>query len=228
MNQTYESLFTGDYLAGLIEGDGMINKNQIIIIFSMNHLAAAKQCAQQFNGKVSKSYKSRSWRVVFSNLTAPNQILTLTQNKWVGKAKIDQIKKHLWHRRLSLKLETKPLSLNNAWLTGFCDADGCFDISIRHCKTCKTQFRVDLRLHFSQKQSFLLTQIQTCLTVKSISQNARHARLYVNGQKRLNHLVKPYFEAFPPRARRFEFCLWLRALELVNQKAHLTQSGLNK
>lgn len=83
MNQTYESLLTGDYLAvSGIEGDGMINEKQIIIIFSMSHLAAAKQIAQKFGGTVNKSYKSRSWRVVFSNLKSLSQILTLTQNKW--------------------------------------------------------------------------------------------------------------------------------------------------
>ena len=131
MNQTYESLLTGDYLAGLIEGDGMINEKQIIIIFSISHLAAAKQIAQKFGGTVNKSYKSRSWRVVFSNL-------------------------------------------------------------------------------------------------KSITQSALDARLYIQGQKLLNQQIKPYFDAFPPLARRFEFGLWCRALELVNQKAHLTPCGLNK
>lgn len=144
------------------------------------------------------------------------------------KAKLSQVKKHNWHRRLGLTLETKPLCLNNAWLTGFCDADGCFDLCIRHCKTCKTGFRVDLRLNFSQKQNFLLTEIQKRLNLKSITQSARDARLYIQGQKRLNQQIKPYFDAFPPLARRFELGLWCRALELVNQKAHLTPCGLNK
>ena len=70
----------GYYLAGLIQGDGMINKNQIIIIFSSGHLTAAKQCARMFNGHDSKSTHARSWRLVFSKFESIKKSLLLTQD----------------------------------------------------------------------------------------------------------------------------------------------------
>lgn len=153
----------------------------------------------------------------------------MTQDKWVGNHKKHPIQTHGWANKHGLNLKNQTLTLNNQWYQKrFRDADGCFDISLTACKTCKHKVRVELRLTFSQKQSFLLNQISSCFDVKTISVNSRDARCYVTGQHRLNTCVKPYFTRHSPVARRVEYGLWLRALNLVNQKAHLTMSSLDQ
>jgi LAGLIDADG endonuclease len=57
----------------------------------------------------------------------------------------------------------QPLSLNHFWLSGFTDADGCFNIYVRNSKSAQWGKRTEIRLIWSQKNVILRKAIQGAL-----------------------------------------------------------------
>lgn len=126
----------------------------------------------------------------------------------------------------------KKCSLNNAWLSGFIDADGCFSIVMRKCNTSRTGLRVDLRLTIAQKEPALLTQIQALFDApkpyRSKNSQTPHSRLTLSGYKRLPSVIT-YFDRYPPLGRKLtHYRMFRRCFRLMQLKKHLTEPGLIK
>lgn len=153
MNLTTKQVFNmseadfGDYLAGLIEGDGHINQHQIIIIFHGTHGDVAKKLKLVLGGSVTKG-PTQSWRYVLSHKAGLDRVLKLTRSRWIGPFKTNQILHHNLEQAYDFALSHQTLTATkpNFWHVGFTDADGCFDIQIRRCQSSRLKLRVDLRL----------------------------------------------------------------------------------
>lgn len=156
------------YLAGLIEGDGHVTTRQIIILFNGSHFDGAQKLQNLLGGSLTKIKTAYAWRYVISRMDTLSYVLKATSKQWVGPFKTYQIEKHGLIQRYGLRLQHQTLTLTNAWIAGFTDADGCFDISIRKCPTTALKTRVDLRITYSQKDAFLITQIKHCFGVKGV------------------------------------------------------------
>lgn len=152
----------GYYLAGLIEADGHFSKNQLIISCHSNDADHFKRLLILLGYGSLKPYsKGRALRFVISSNAGLKHVLNLINGKFVGVNKYNQLLKHDYASKLHIHLlPPQPFALNNYWLAGFIEGDGCFNITIRKCATSKCKMRVDLRLTVGQKDRFILDQIK--------------------------------------------------------------------
>jgi len=150
----------GYYLAGLIEGDGCFSKQDLSFVFHSKDVTIAKRLIQLLNVS-SLTFPKKVIYVGFliSCKQGFKKVLMLTNGKWVGKSfETKHTSKTSVIQRLNLEFLplTGKVSFDNAWLTGFFDADGCILITVCQDSTYAVQKLIDVTLSFSQKQPFLL------------------------------------------------------------------------
>jgi len=122
---------------------------------------------------------------------------------------------------LYLNSENKP-SLNNAWLSGFTDAEGCFNVSIK--KT--TGFAI--RFILSQKHESNLTFFSKLILLFSTGniENHYHHDNYsyvISGLKNCTKLIESnYFEKFILKTKKYNsYLLWKEIYFKLLNKDHL-------
>jgi hypothetical protein len=125
-------------------------------------------------------------------------------------------------------------NLSDAWLSGFTDAEGCFNIAIQPRPFTVTGYRVSLR--------FLLDQKNAESTLMLIRDLFKFGQVFVrgdtNGVYRYSNNtfkgllpVRDYFLAFPLKTKKAEsFKHWVEIFYMILNKEHLVsaQAGLVK
>jgi hypothetical protein len=135
---------------------------------------------------------------------------------------------------ISFRKETtimKP-NLSDAWLSGFTDAEGCFNIAIQPRPKTVTGFRVTLR--------FLLDQKNAESTLLQIRDLFKFGQVFVrgdtNGVYRYNNNtfkgllpVRDYFLAYPLKTKKADsFKHWVEIFTMILNKEHLVPERLEK
>lgn len=118
-------------------------------------------------------------------------------------------------------------TLNNAWLSGFSDSEGCFTISV--VKRSETYNQVHVRYILSQKGELeLMTKIAEMLNGKvSYLKNYNGYNMTVNLSK-LSKVVS-YFNRYSLKTKKYiDYFNWLKAYKLVINKDHFNEDGLNR
>ena len=126
-------------------------------------------------------------------------------------------------------------SLSDAWLSGFTDAEGCFNIAIQPRVKTVTGYRVSQRFLLDQKNAeFTLLVVRDLFKFGQVSvrkdtnSSVRYYRYHNNTFKGLIP-VRDYFLTFSLKTKKAEsFKLWLEVLTMVLNKEHLVQEGLDK
>lgn len=230
--QTLQDL--GSYLAGLIEGDGHFSKNQLIISCHNRDDACFRSLIKRIGYGTLKPYsKGRALRLVVSSKVGLRRILELVNGKFVGYNKYNQLVKHNYAGRLNVKIiPPQPFTLDCFWLSGFIDADGCFNISVRKCPTSRLGIRIDLRLAVAQKERFLLDQIQNAFNAFRIYVSKKssnpHFRLTILGYKRLPGILD-YFDKYPLQTlKNIHYRIFRRCFRFMELKKHLRMKGIKQ
>ena len=130
----------------------------------------------------------------------------------------------------TITLITTPFkpSLTNAWLSGFTDAEGCFNVSITKRDNTVSGYRVNLRFLLDQKNSlYLLTLIRDLFGYgKVIVRSKDMYRFYCDSFVGLSS-VNSYFSVFPLKSKKsISYAHWLKVYKMVINKEHLTTQGL--
>jgi hypothetical protein len=144
----------GYFLAGLIEGDGWFGYKQLHIIFAEEDISLAYYVKKRVGyGNVYKIKDKKALRYICKNNVGLSTILSLINGKLVSYFKYDQLVTHNYSEHFSLSIlpPLKKLTLDNHWLAGFTQADGCFHISVTKSQTHSTGYSV--RLEYSLKQN---------------------------------------------------------------------------
>lgn len=118
-------------------------------------------------------------------------------------------------------------TLNNAWLSGFSDSEGCFTISV--VKRSETYNQVHVRYILSQKGELeLITKIAEMLNGKvSYLKSYNGYNMTVNLSK-LSKVVS-YFNRYSLKTKKYiDYFNWLKAYKLVINKDHFNEDGLNR
>jgi len=136
----------------------------------------------------------------------------------------------------NLELALNPIlikpSLKDAWLSGFTDAEGCFNISIIKRLQTVTGYRVSPRFLLDQKNAE-----STLLHIRDLFNFGQvNLRLNTNGVYRYSNdsikglvPVRDYFLKYSLKTKKKEsFKLWLQVFTIVLNKEHLKQEGLDK
>lgn len=146
-----------------------------------------------------------------------------------------QIKK--WLEILNIKIKNNnslPL-LNNSWISGFIDAEGCFNITFLKRKNMILGYQVKLRFMIDQKDS-----LETMLLIKDQLNLFLTNRKLKNGSLGTMHriesnsflkvpLIINYLNNFNLKSKKQEsFNKWVKVYELIQNNQHLTEKGLSE
>jgi hypothetical protein len=121
-------------------------------------------------------------------------------------------------------------TLNDAWLSGFTDAEGCFNVKIEKRSNTVTGLRVMLRFILDQKNSqYLFLQLRDLFSYGAVSLRGSSNGVYryqVNSFKGLI-TIRNYFLIFPLKSKKLlSFKKWNEIYKMVLNKEHLLEKGL--
>lgn len=124
--------------------------------------------------------------------------------------------------------------LNPWFITGFCDAESSFVVSIYKKSTCrKTGWQVQptFAIHIHNKDEVLLKRIQSYF--KGIGKWVDHSHnsvVYsVNSLNDIINIIIPHFDKYPLLTQKFaDYQLFKSAVLLMKEKKHLTLEGLQE
>lgn len=125
-------------------------------------------------------------------------------------------------------------TLNDAWLSGFTDAEGSFNVSIinrkdvqkENSKRVKQRFILDLNNFYNNLLFFNSLFQSGFISFKSNSSN--QFRFTINSFKSISLLIS-YFSYFPLKTnKRINYDLWVLIYKKIENKEHLTTEGINK
>jgi Cytochrome C and Quinol oxidase polypeptide I/LAGLIDADG endonuclease len=133
----------------------------------------------------------------------------------------------------TIKLNNTPVSvtLQDGWLSGFTDAEGCFNVSITVNSIYTLGHVIKMRYILDQKDSVILYKIYELfgfgkVTLRSATDNVY--RYTVTGFKALNDVIA-YFKLYPLQTQKaISFEKWLTVHNQVSNKLHLTEEGLSQ
>lgn len=123
-------------------------------------------------------------------------------------------------------------TLFDAWLSGFTDAEGCFNVKIEKRANTVTGNRVILRFLLDQKNAKLvLLHIRDLFGYGQVSLRSKTGSVfrYHNNSFKGLITVRDYFLAFPLKSKKGEsFNKWNKVYFMVLNKEHLVNAGLDE
>jgi hypothetical protein len=126
-----------------------------------------------------------------------------------------------------------PIHFSPWFITGYTDAEGCFDFSISNSKTINTGFSVKprFRLTAHARDIQLLYMIKEYFNCGNISKiDVKDCLEFtVSDQNSIFNIIIPFFTNYPLRGtKHLDYLDWLKGLEIIKNKGHLSLEGLNK
>ena len=235
------------WFIGFVEGDGAIQtyangtrvrfvltqKESAILFHIHNNLGVGtvKHFPQGTSGN-----KNDFYRLIVDN---PSHILLLAflfNGNLALTHRIQQIS--LWVQVLNNRFGANTIlfintaisvTLQDAWLSGFTDAEGCFNVSITSNVRYTLGHVIKMRYLLDQKDNSILLVIQNLFGFGKVTLRSQTDGVYrytATGFKSMNDVIS-YFKVFPlltKKARSFE--KWLMIHNIVSNKLHLSEEGL--
>lgn len=222
----------GYFLAGLIEGDGWFGKKELHIIFTESDASLAYFIKKRIGyGNVYKIKDKNAVRYICKNKTGLSVILSLINGKFLSNYKYEQLIKHNYNEDFNIKIlpPLNTLSLDNYWLAGFTQADGCFHISIAKSKTHKTGCSLRLEYSLKQNDDLPLKLLYNLLNMGNISLYSSGIWCYKSsGFKTAAYLID-YFDKYPLFAEKYlDYLKFRKVYIMVTEGKHLNNKGIKK
>ena len=145
-----------------------------------------------------------------------------------GNIVLQRIKKR--YRDLFTCERTVYPSIQDAWLSGFTQGDGGFNINISRRDKTLTGYRVRLRYYLDQKEaekdlSYIASHLIRSGRVRPRSGDKMYR--YTMDTHSTIPLLRYYFQKFPLQGLKHILQVkWFKAYHLIQTKAHLTEYGL--
>jgi LAGLIDADG endonuclease len=231
-NSNLNDLDFGYFLTGLIEGDGWFGLNQLHIIFSDRDISLAYLIKKRIGyGNVYKIKDKKAVRYICKNKNGIKVILSLINGKLLSNSKYDQLIKHNYPQTFNFDIfpPNHDLSLDNYWLAGFTQADGCFYISIVKSKTHKTGFSVRLEFSIKQNDAIPLKLLHNQLNLGNFSQYSSGIYCYKSTGYKTAALLINYFDTFHVFGGKYVDYLKFRKVYIkITKGLHLEDIGILK
>lgn len=222
----------GYFLAGLIEGDGWFGKKQLHIIFAEDDISLAYIIKKRIGyGNVYKIKSKKAVRYICKNKSGLHIILSLINGKLLSIYKYNQLIKHNYNSDFNIILlyPTKNLSLNNHWLAGFTQADGCFHINVAKSKTHKTGFSVKLEYSIKQNDCLPLKLLYSTLKMGNLSQYETQIWCFKSSGFKTAAKIINYFDKFNVFAGKYNSYLKFRKVYImITEGKHLEKRYVKK
>jgi hypothetical protein len=248
----------GAYLAGLWEGDGSIwipktthapsgklYSPHFTITFNEKDYPLALALKSLIGGTLRHKVENHAYVLVISNIQQlMNVVQLMSLHLRTPKVhRFNQLVLWLNNNGSSLTnavIDTSPL-LVNAWLAGFIDADGSFDVKVRTNVDGKGKNRVEVRMRLEQRKvdpdtgesyASVLGAIATALGVSLNTAihngNVEYYNIAVTSPTKLVVLID-YINRFPLFSSKWLNYLDFRTChQMMLAKEHLTEDGRNR
>ena len=125
--------------------------------------------------------------------------------------------------------------LTNSWLSGFIDAEGCFNVTLFKRKAMVLGYQVKLRFMIDQKDSltnmiFIKDQLNLFLTHRKLKKDSTGTMHRIESNSFVKvPLIVEYLNKFRLKSKKQEsFDKWVIVYNLVKTKAHITEEGFNQ
>ena len=222
----------GHFLAGLIEGDGWFGNKELHIIFSIDDSSLAYLIKKRIgHGNIYKIKNKKAVRYICKNQKGLFIILSLINGKLISHYKYEQLINHKYSEYFNIKIlpPLKNLSLNNYWLAGFTQADGCFHISVAKSKTHKTGYSVRLEYSLKQNDCLPLKFLYDYLKKGNLSQYSTGIWCYKSsGFSTASDLIN-YFDKYHLFGGKYISYLKFRKVYImITEGKHLDKKGIDK
>lgn len=133
----------------------------------------------------------------------------------------------------TIKLNNTPflITLQDGWLSGFTDANGCFNVSITRDFRYKLGFVIKMRYILDKKEDVILKRVYELFGFGKVTLRSGTGNVYrytATGFKALKDVIR-YFKLFPLQTNKcFSFEKWKIVHSQVSKKLHLTHKGLTQ
>jgi hypothetical protein len=201
------------------------------IIFAENDISLAYLIKNRIgHGNVYKIKNKKAVRYICKNKKGLSIILSLINGKMIGKSKYEQLIKHNYSEKFNYIINppSNKFTLDNYWLAGFTQADGCFHISLIKSKT-KTGFSVRLEFSIKQNDAVLLKLLYDAVKLGNLSQYSSGIWCYKSsGFKTAAQLIN-YFDTFNIFAGKYiNYLKFRKVYIMITQGKHLEDRGIIK
>lgn len=122
------------------------------------------------------------------------------------------------------------LNLEPQWIAGFASGDGSFKISIKESNAYKTGYNIALIFVLTQhiRDEVLLKNIFKFFECGHVYSYKEHSEYVCQSFKDIESKILPFFIKNPVLGVKYlDFKDWCKVAELIKQKAHLTNEGIN-
>nr|YP_010697748.1 LAGLIDADG homing endonuclease [Porodaedalea niemelaei]WCF76644.1 LAGLIDADG homing endonuclease [Porodaedalea niemelaei] len=222
----------GYFLAGLIEGDGWFGKKELHIIFAESDISLAYLIKKRIgHGNVYKIKNKKAVRYICKNAKGLFIILSLINGKLVSKPKYEQLIKHNYSADFNYTIlpPSNSFTLDNYWLAGFSQADGCFHISLVKSKTHKTGYSVRLEFSLKQNDAVPLKLLYNTVKMGNLSQYSSGIWCYKSSGFKTAALLINYFDTYNLFAGKYVNYLKFRKVYImITNGRHLENKGITK
>lgn len=223
----------GYYIAGLIEGNGNIEKEEIIINFNIKDIQNLYKLKKLIGyGKILKN--SSIVKLYFNSKESRLRIYKLINGKLLGPFKHQQLINQKYD--IEFNIPIKPIMdkkkfniYNNAWLTGFADANSQFKVYLTKSKTNKYNWEeIKLVLIINQKNDYLLQIIKEQIggniyNNTQIDLGGRPGVFNYNSTSlKVSHNIIKYFDIYSPlhNSKYIQYLKWRKVYNMIINKKH--------
>ena len=120
--------------------------------------------------------------------------------------------------------------LDELWIVGFVDGEGCFHIALNKLPKMTVGWQVlpEFRIVQHQRDISLLEKIQKYFGFGSVQRNHGDRQEFrVRGMENLEKIIS-FFKEHPLQSvKRHDFEIFCQVLEMMKRKEHLTSEGLH-
>ena len=182
-------------------------------------------------GNVYKIKNKKAVRYICKDKKGLLLILSLINGKFVSTHKFDQLVKHNYAQDFNIKIlpPLKKLSLDNYWLAGFSQADGCFYISVVKSKTHKTGYSVRLEYSLKQNDNLPLKLLYDLLQMGNLSQYTSGIWCYKSSGYKTAACLINYFDKYNLFAGKYiDYLKFRKVYIMITEGKHLENKGIKK
>lgn len=220
----------GYFLSGLIEGCGWFDKDNLQIIFGDISLAYFIKKRIGY-GSIYKIKNKKAVRYICKNYKGLFIILSLINGKIVSKPKFEQLIKNDYNNQFNIEIlpPSNKVTLDNHWLAGFTQADGCFHISIVKSKTHKTGFSVRLEYYIKQNDMIPLKLLYDYIKLGNLSHYSNGIWCYKSTGFKTAALLIQYFDNYNLFADKYiQYIKFRKIYIMITKGLHLDNNGIKK
>jgi len=235
------------WFIGFVEGDGAIQTygegKRVRFVLTQKESAILYHIQKVLGIGVVKHFpqgksgeKNDFYRLIVDDSSQILLLAFLFNSNLAMNHRIEQLS--LWVQALNNRFGTNTIIFNNTpalptiqdgWLSGFTDAEGCFNVSITSNSRYLLGHVIKMRYILDQKDDVILDKIQNIFNLGKVTLRTQNKAVYrytVTGFKPMYDVIY-YFKAFPLMTKKAQsFDKWLTIHNIISNKLHLNEEGL--